>query len=31
VGKVTYLNPKKAFRKINIQDKNGDIIDLVLW
>ena len=31
VGKVTYLNVKNMFRKINVQDKNNDVIDLVLW
>lgn len=31
VGEVVYLNIKQKFRKINIKDLNGDIIDLVLW
>ena len=31
IGKVTYLNVKKMFRKINIQDKNNEMIDLLLW
>ncbi len=31
VGKLTYLNPQSTFRKINVEDLNGDVIDMVLW
>jgi len=31
VGKITYVNPKPMFRKINVMDKNKDVIDLLLW
>ena len=31
IGRVTYLNMKPKFRKINIEDANKETIDLILW